>query len=206
VLASAAQAHSIGVTGVPGFLLDRRLLVLGAQPRPVFEQALQRLTGNARPNQEQPNAGARQSPSGPASANWSGGREPFEFLECLSGSARHRREWVVGQLASQSRLLAQQRVYSAEQSTAAQERESRALFGKARLGISLGPSSAACLPRTLTGEIVHFGSVDVQDHLAAPGIAIGDRYLGRILLVDFLAGEITDVNGFACHNSSSFLD
>ena len=28
-----AQAVSIGITGVPGFLLDRRLLVLGAQPR-----------------------------------------------------------------------------------------------------------------------------------------------------------------------------
>lgn len=35
-----AQAVSIGITGVPAFLLDRRLLVLGAQPRAVFEQAL----------------------------------------------------------------------------------------------------------------------------------------------------------------------
>jgi predicted DsbA family dithiol-disulfide isomerase len=43
VLASSAQAQSIGVTGVPGFLLDRRLLVLGAQPRAVFEQAFERL-------------------------------------------------------------------------------------------------------------------------------------------------------------------
>jgi predicted DsbA family dithiol-disulfide isomerase len=66
VLASTAQAQSIGVTGVPGFLLGQRLLVLGAQPRAVFEQALERLTGNARPNQEQPDAGARQSPSGPS--------------------------------------------------------------------------------------------------------------------------------------------
>jgi predicted DsbA family dithiol-disulfide isomerase len=47
VVASTAQAQSIGVTGVPGFLLDRRLLVLGAQPRPIFEQALERLTGKA---------------------------------------------------------------------------------------------------------------------------------------------------------------
>jgi predicted DsbA family dithiol-disulfide isomerase len=39
VLASSAQAQSIGVTGVPGFVLDRRLLVLGAQPREVFEHA-----------------------------------------------------------------------------------------------------------------------------------------------------------------------
>jgi predicted DsbA family dithiol-disulfide isomerase len=38
-----AQAHAIGVTGVPAFLLDQRLLVLGAQPRAVFEQAFERL-------------------------------------------------------------------------------------------------------------------------------------------------------------------
>jgi len=43
VLASSAQAHSIGVTGVPGFLLDRRLLVLGAQPRELFAQAFEQL-------------------------------------------------------------------------------------------------------------------------------------------------------------------
>ncbi len=40
VRASTAQAHGIGATGVPAFLLDRRLLVRGAQPREVFEQAL----------------------------------------------------------------------------------------------------------------------------------------------------------------------
>jgi predicted DsbA family dithiol-disulfide isomerase len=43
VLASSSQAQSIGVTGVPGFLLDRRLLVLGAQPRELFEQAFEQL-------------------------------------------------------------------------------------------------------------------------------------------------------------------
>ena len=43
VLALTAQAVSIGVTGVPGFLLDRRLLVLGAQPREVFERAFAEL-------------------------------------------------------------------------------------------------------------------------------------------------------------------
>jgi predicted DsbA family dithiol-disulfide isomerase len=43
VLGSSAQAQSIGVSGVPGFLLDRRLLVLGAQPRDVFEHAFERL-------------------------------------------------------------------------------------------------------------------------------------------------------------------
>jgi len=46
VLASTAQAHSIGVTGVPGFLLDRRLLVLGAQPRELFAQAFDQLAGS----------------------------------------------------------------------------------------------------------------------------------------------------------------
>ena len=43
VLASTAQAHSFGVTGVPGFLLDRRLLVLGAQPRELFARAFEQL-------------------------------------------------------------------------------------------------------------------------------------------------------------------
>jgi predicted DsbA family dithiol-disulfide isomerase len=47
VLASSAQAHSIGVTGVPGFVLDRRLLVLGAQPREVFEHAFEQLHADA---------------------------------------------------------------------------------------------------------------------------------------------------------------
>ncbi len=40
---STESAYAIGVTGVPAFLLDRRLLVLGAQPREVFEQAFGRL-------------------------------------------------------------------------------------------------------------------------------------------------------------------
>jgi predicted DsbA family dithiol-disulfide isomerase len=43
VLGSTAQAQSIGVTGVPAFLLDRRRLILGAHPRPVFERVLQEL-------------------------------------------------------------------------------------------------------------------------------------------------------------------
>jgi predicted DsbA family dithiol-disulfide isomerase len=47
VLASSSQAHSIGVNGVPGFLLDRRLLVLGAQPRELFEQAFEQLHADA---------------------------------------------------------------------------------------------------------------------------------------------------------------
>ena len=43
VLGSTRQAQEIGVSGIPGFLLDRRLLVLGAQPDEVFEQAFARL-------------------------------------------------------------------------------------------------------------------------------------------------------------------
>jgi predicted DsbA family dithiol-disulfide isomerase len=43
VLQSTAQAQSFGVTGIPAFVLDRRLLVLGAQPQGIFEQAVGRL-------------------------------------------------------------------------------------------------------------------------------------------------------------------
>ena len=43
VYASTGQAQSIGATGIPAFLLDRRLLVLGAQPEAVFEQAFEQL-------------------------------------------------------------------------------------------------------------------------------------------------------------------
>ncbi len=39
VHASTAQAASIGINGIPAFLIDDRLLVLGAQPREVFERA-----------------------------------------------------------------------------------------------------------------------------------------------------------------------
>ena len=48
VLDSTVQAQSLGITGIPAFLLDRRLLVLGAQPREVFEQAMQQLEGEDR--------------------------------------------------------------------------------------------------------------------------------------------------------------
>jgi predicted DsbA family dithiol-disulfide isomerase len=40
---STRQAASIGANAVPAFLLDRRLLVLGAQPNETFEYALARL-------------------------------------------------------------------------------------------------------------------------------------------------------------------
>jgi predicted DsbA family dithiol-disulfide isomerase len=43
VAASTAQAQSLGIDGIPGFVLDQRLLILGAHPRPVFEQAFAQL-------------------------------------------------------------------------------------------------------------------------------------------------------------------
>jgi len=39
VAASTAQAAALGINGIPAFLIDDRLLVLGAQPREVFERA-----------------------------------------------------------------------------------------------------------------------------------------------------------------------
>jgi predicted DsbA family dithiol-disulfide isomerase len=43
IAASTAQAQSIGVNGIPAFVLDSRLLLLGAQPREVFEGAFAQL-------------------------------------------------------------------------------------------------------------------------------------------------------------------
>jgi predicted DsbA family dithiol-disulfide isomerase len=43
VRASTQQAVAAGVTGVPAFVLDRRMLVLGAHPRSTFERAFARL-------------------------------------------------------------------------------------------------------------------------------------------------------------------
>jgi predicted DsbA family dithiol-disulfide isomerase len=40
---STREAYSMGASAVPAFLLDRRLLVLGAQPDEVFEQAFAQL-------------------------------------------------------------------------------------------------------------------------------------------------------------------
>jgi predicted DsbA family dithiol-disulfide isomerase len=40
---STAAAHSMGINGIPAFLLDRRLLVLGAHPRETFERAFEEL-------------------------------------------------------------------------------------------------------------------------------------------------------------------
>ena len=45
IVESTRQAASIGANAVPAFLIDRRLLVLGAQPESVFEQAYAQLAG-----------------------------------------------------------------------------------------------------------------------------------------------------------------
>jgi predicted DsbA family dithiol-disulfide isomerase len=41
---STAQAQSMGINGIPAFLLDRRLLLLGAQPLDVFRGAFAELS------------------------------------------------------------------------------------------------------------------------------------------------------------------
>jgi predicted DsbA family dithiol-disulfide isomerase len=43
VRASTAEAQAIGINGIPAFLLDGRLLVLGAHPRETFERAFEQL-------------------------------------------------------------------------------------------------------------------------------------------------------------------
>lgn len=43
VEASTRQAQSIGINAIPAFLLDRRLIVLGAQPFGVFQRAFAEL-------------------------------------------------------------------------------------------------------------------------------------------------------------------
>jgi len=47
ITASTMQAQGLGVNGIPAFLLDRRLLVLGAQPREVFQRAFAELSPGA---------------------------------------------------------------------------------------------------------------------------------------------------------------
>jgi predicted DsbA family dithiol-disulfide isomerase len=40
---STGQAQELGINGIPAFLLDRRLLVLGAQPIEAFRRAFEQL-------------------------------------------------------------------------------------------------------------------------------------------------------------------
>jgi predicted DsbA family dithiol-disulfide isomerase len=43
VARATAEAQAIGINAIPAFLLDDRLIVLGAQPDEVFEQAFDQL-------------------------------------------------------------------------------------------------------------------------------------------------------------------
>jgi predicted DsbA family dithiol-disulfide isomerase len=43
VARATAEAQAIGINAIPAFLLDGRLIVLGAQPDEVFEQAFDQL-------------------------------------------------------------------------------------------------------------------------------------------------------------------
>jgi predicted DsbA family dithiol-disulfide isomerase len=47
VAASTQEANSVGINAIPAFVLGRRLLVLGAQPEEVFEQAVAQLEQGA---------------------------------------------------------------------------------------------------------------------------------------------------------------
>lgn len=47
VHASTAQAQSIGINGIPGWVIDGKLLVPGAQPEEVFRMAFAQLSAAA---------------------------------------------------------------------------------------------------------------------------------------------------------------
>jgi predicted DsbA family dithiol-disulfide isomerase len=44
VEASTAQAQSVGINGIPAWVIDGKMLVPGAQPRDVFRRAFEQLT------------------------------------------------------------------------------------------------------------------------------------------------------------------
>ena len=47
--ASTAQAQQAGINAIPAFVLDGRLLLLGAQPHEIFERALERVGESSEP-------------------------------------------------------------------------------------------------------------------------------------------------------------
>jgi predicted DsbA family dithiol-disulfide isomerase len=51
VAASTQEANRIGINAIPAFVLGRRLLVLGAQPEELFEQAVAQLGSEPEPAQ-----------------------------------------------------------------------------------------------------------------------------------------------------------
>jgi predicted DsbA family dithiol-disulfide isomerase len=50
VIASTQDANRLGINAIPAFVLDRRLLVLGAQPEEAFEQAVAQLQAGEPPD------------------------------------------------------------------------------------------------------------------------------------------------------------
>ena len=52
VIASTQEANRLGINAIPAFVLDNRLLVLGAQPEQAFEQAVEQLREGASPPNE----------------------------------------------------------------------------------------------------------------------------------------------------------
>ena len=53
VARATAEAQAIGINAIPAFLLDGRLIVLGAQPDEVFEQAFHQLARAGGPHLRQ---------------------------------------------------------------------------------------------------------------------------------------------------------
>jgi predicted DsbA family dithiol-disulfide isomerase len=47
--ASTAQAQQAGINAIPAFVLDGRLLLLGAQPHEIFERALEQVGESSEP-------------------------------------------------------------------------------------------------------------------------------------------------------------
>ncbi len=50
ITASTQDANRLGINAIPAFVLDRRLLVLGAQPEEAFEQAVAQLQAGESPS------------------------------------------------------------------------------------------------------------------------------------------------------------
>jgi predicted DsbA family dithiol-disulfide isomerase len=47
IAASTQEANRLGIYAIPAFILGRRLVVMGAQPEELFEQAVEQLNGAA---------------------------------------------------------------------------------------------------------------------------------------------------------------
>ena len=50
--ASTAEAQQAGIHAIPAFVLDRRLLLLGAQPHEIFERALRQVSTDGESSKE----------------------------------------------------------------------------------------------------------------------------------------------------------